>query len=175
MPSSGRQTWASRKLAPASLRLLSYTSGGIRNTRCRAVTAKSWTMGSSGTGTTAARRSAPPGAISYSASRLWPELTPKFHTVPSGSTLGWAEKGMPARSARQVFTPSVSSVRASMRVAEPPSHSASTSPCIGSTLVLATLMASAEVGGSTPGGMVPKASVRWRPAFTSATRLGVAT
>ena len=129
----------------------------------------------SATGTTAARRNAPSGAISYSASRPWPELTPKFHTVPSGSTLGCAENGMPARSARQVFTPSVSSVRASMRVAEPPSHSASTSPCSGSTLVLATLMLSAEVGGSPPCGMLPKVSYRRRPARTSATRLGVAT
>jgi hypothetical protein len=69
----------------------------------------------------------------------------------------------------------VSSVRASMRVADPPSHSASTSPASGSTLVLATLMLSAEVGGSTPGGIVPKASVSRRPARTSATRFGVST
>jgi hypothetical protein len=86
-------------------------------------------MGMSATGTTAARRSVLSGAISYSASKPWPELMPKFQIVPSGSTLGWAEKGMPGRSGRQVFTPSVSSVRASMRVAEPPSHNASTSPC----------------------------------------------
>ncbi len=86
--------------------------GGIRNTRCRSVTAKSWTIGR-----LRHRHQRRRGAVRLRArSRRAPagpgsQLTPKFQTVPSGSTFGWAENGTPARSARQVFRPSVSSVR----------------------------------------------------------------
>ena len=102
-------------------------------------------------------------------------LTPKFQSTPSGPILGWAEKGMPAYSAFSVFTPRVSRLAGSTRVAEPPSHSARNSPPWLTRLVLATLIESGEVIGSMPGKEVPKAARTGWPAALSAANFSVRT
>lgn len=53
-------------------------------------------MAISGTRTDCARLSAPSALRQYTVSRPAALLTPKFHSVPSVSTLGCAENGMPA-------------------------------------------------------------------------------
>ena len=96
-----------------------------------------------------------------------------FHTVPSASTLGWAEKGAPAMSLRHSTKPPASSVPGSKASADPPSQSAMWRPAWTSTEVLAAFMSSGRRVSAGSGGIEPKAGSMRRPASVSRRRLGV--
>ena len=96
-----------------------------------------------------------------------------FQQVPSASTLGWAEKGAPARSGRHATKSPAAIVSASNSSAEPPSQSAMSRPPWASTEVLAAFMSSGAMIGAGSGGKVAKAGRRRLPAAVSRRRFGV--